>query len=410
MDTKPRIEWMPLTYLRSILLPDNPKAHDLEGTIATIRRFGFLDWPQIDETSGKLCVGNGRVEALAAMRNAFEDPPKNIEIGDGGEWLVPVTRGNALPNAEELTAYVIAHNKLTMAGGWRFETLTEQLRRMRERAAAAAEESGGDASAARERSTTGIGFNRGELDALVGRFADRGFAAITGGMRAGPPPQREPWDEPDPDDRDPVPGERDERARSSAARDEEGDGDRDPGSPGPMPARAFPVGEVPVPDELPKRAVTKPGTTWILGEHRLVCGDMLVPEVMAAALAGRQPAMLWTQPPDDEAVEAARRKRKAPTVQPAIFGFMAALERACPPGAPGYVMAMPDDMELLSAAAKEASWSWSSTIIWLQQSPVQRRRDYAAQYQPMWYGWRAGAPRLCAPTDRTLSDVWSFDR
>jgi DNA modification methylase len=38
------------------------------------------------------------------------------------------------------------------------------------------------------------------------------------------------------------------------------------------------------------------------------------------------------------------------------------------------------------------------------------RKDFHPQYEPIWYGWREGAPRRCAPVDRAISDVWHIDR
>ena len=49
--------------------------------------------------------------------------------------------------------------------------------------------------------------------------------------------------------------------------------------------------------EVPKVAVTKLGDMWLLGAHRLVCGDSTKPEDVAAATAGRVPFMMVTDPP-----------------------------------------------------------------------------------------------------------------
>lgn len=47
----------------------------------------------------------------------------------------------------------------------------------------------------------------------------------------------------------------------------------------------------------PKRPVTKPGDLWLLGAHRLVCGDSTTAEAVALALDGASPYLLVTDPP-----------------------------------------------------------------------------------------------------------------
>ena len=51
-----------------------------------------------------------------------------------------------------------------------------------------------------------------------------------------------------------------------------------------------------VPD-LPSHPVTRPGDLWILGTHRLVCGDGTAPEDAAPLLAGVRPHLMVTDPP-----------------------------------------------------------------------------------------------------------------
>ncbi len=59
---------------------------------------------------------------------------------------------------------------------------------------------------------------------------------------------------------------------------------------------------------------------------------------------------------------------------------------------------------------KENDYHWSSTIIWSKDSLVLNRKDFHTQYEPIWYGWKDGAPRLHPLTDRKQSDVWQIPR
>jgi hypothetical protein len=48
---------------------------------------------------------------------------------------------------------------------------------------------------------------------------------------------------------------------------------------------------------LPEQAVTRPGDLWVLGEHRLLCGDATVRADVERVLAGQLADMTFTDPP-----------------------------------------------------------------------------------------------------------------
>jgi hypothetical protein len=109
------IEYMPLSGLA--LAPRNPKQHEVEEIKASFRRFGFVQVPSINETTGRLCAGHGRREALVEMKEAGEPAPARIQVRDG-EWYVPVLRGVAFTTDEEAEAYLLADNRLSDIGGY----------------------------------------------------------------------------------------------------------------------------------------------------------------------------------------------------------------------------------------------------------------------------------------------------
>jgi DNA modification methylase len=120
-----RIEYMPLAELRRH--PRNPKNHDSGAIGASIERFGFTSPPLIDETTGLLAAGHGRLDQLQTMKDAGAKAPERITVDPAtGNWLVPVVRGLAFKNEKELEAYLIADNRTTELGGW----LTPELLRI----------------------------------------------------------------------------------------------------------------------------------------------------------------------------------------------------------------------------------------------------------------------------------------
>jgi len=142
-----RIEYMPLSKLRR--WPRNPKDHDLGTLHQSISRFGFVSPIIIDERTGKLVAGHGRLDVLQQKKVAGEKPPARIkEVGD--EWYVPVIRGISFNSDEEAEAYAIADNRTTELGGWDEVRLAEVLSDL---AAADALE--------------GVGWDADDIDALL---------------------------------------------------------------------------------------------------------------------------------------------------------------------------------------------------------------------------------------------------
>jgi hypothetical protein len=118
---KAQIEYMPLSQVRGALR--NPKDHDIGELHLSIERFGFADPPTINERTGRLVEGHGRVETLRQMKVAGEPEPRYIRR-EGDEWMVPVVRGLSWQTDEEAEAYLIAHNRITEKGGWLDSVLT----------------------------------------------------------------------------------------------------------------------------------------------------------------------------------------------------------------------------------------------------------------------------------------------
>lgn len=127
--------WLELVALDDLLArpaPRNPKNHDEAGIRASVTRHGFVEAPTIDERTGRLVAGHGRLGDLAARKAAGEEPPEGIEVDEGGEWLVPTQRGWASRSDRDAEAYVVAANKLTESGGWDDELLAQMLGDYRE--------------------------------------------------------------------------------------------------------------------------------------------------------------------------------------------------------------------------------------------------------------------------------------
>ena len=112
---------------------NNPKDHDLGVLYQSMQRFGFTNPIIMNESTGKLLAGHGRLQTLQMMKDNGEDAPKRIDVvkdidDDRIEtWYVPVLYGVSIENVSEAQAYLIADNRLTELGGWKPMDLMDSL-------------------------------------------------------------------------------------------------------------------------------------------------------------------------------------------------------------------------------------------------------------------------------------------
>lgn len=124
------IDYRPLDDLDQVRSLTNAKGHDTAGIAASITRFGFVEPITLDERTGRLASGHGRLDELLDKRARGDDPPDGIDVDDDGRWLAPVVLGWASADDGEAEAFEVAANQLTIAGGWDSDLLLEQVARI----------------------------------------------------------------------------------------------------------------------------------------------------------------------------------------------------------------------------------------------------------------------------------------
>ena len=121
------VEYLPLSEI--VEADTNPKDHDIGQIYQSIKRFGFTQPIMMNENTGKLLAGHGRLQTLQTMKQSGEKVPNRIKEKDG-EWLVPVLKGISFEDDNEAQAYLIADNRLTELGGWNTGELVEELEKL----------------------------------------------------------------------------------------------------------------------------------------------------------------------------------------------------------------------------------------------------------------------------------------
>lgn len=125
-----RLEYVRLTDLRGAEI--NPKAHDQSGLRRSIGTYGYTEPGLLDERTGRLVAGHGRLADLLERHKLGAAPPEGVGVDDDGEWLVPVVRGWASKDDAHARAYLAASNKLSENGGWDPDLLPDFLRGLAE--------------------------------------------------------------------------------------------------------------------------------------------------------------------------------------------------------------------------------------------------------------------------------------
>jgi hypothetical protein len=120
-----RVEYMDLDEIMPATR--NPKRHDRAGIHRSISYFGLAEVPLIDERTGRLVAGHGRIADLRERIDAGQSPPDGVDVTPDGRWLVPVIRGWASRSDEDAEAYLLASNNLTLRGGWNAAMLADVL-------------------------------------------------------------------------------------------------------------------------------------------------------------------------------------------------------------------------------------------------------------------------------------------
>jgi DNA modification methylase len=167
--------------------------------------------------------------------------------------------------------------------------------------------------------------------------------------------------------------------------------------------------------EAQETAVSVTGDVWLLGEHRLLCGDATVLGDVEKVLAGGLADMVFTDPPYNVNYGATMKdklrgqNRKIANdnlgqnfeqfLRDACVNILAVTKGAI------YVCMSSSEIHTLQTVFREAGGHWSTFVIWAKNTFTMGRSDYQRQYEPILYGWKEGTDHFwCGARDQ--GDVW----
>ena len=166
--------------------------------------------------------------------------------------------------------------------------------------------------------------------------------------------------------------------------------------------------------ELQKPALTKPGDLWLLGKHRLVCGDSTKPETFDLLMEGKAANLVITDPPYNVNYQGSAGKIKNDNLaNDAFYQFLldafTLIEKVMANDASIYVFHADTEGLNFRKAFSAAGFYLSGTCIWKKQSLVLGRSPYQWQHEPILFGWKKTGKHAWY-SDRKQSTIWEFDK
>lgn len=182
-------------------------------------------------------------------------------------------------------------------------------------------------------------------------------------------------------------------------------------------------------DDIPDKApsITNAGDVWLLGKHKVMCGDSTNLDQVKQLMDGLEADLVWTDPPYGVAIVGGNRglspeERKAKggkEIQNDELDFDSLKEFLTKAFKAGYEVTKKGGCWYVAAPAGNIFQAfsiplsnlgiWRHTLVWVKDSLVMGRADYHYRHESIFYGWKEGAAHQ-APPDRKQDTVWEIPR
>ena len=167
-------------------------------------------------------------------------------------------------------------------------------------------------------------------------------------------------------------------------------------------------------EELSKPTITKSGDIWLLGNHRLICGDSTKEETYTFLMNGKKANLIVTDPPYNVNYQSNAGKIKNDNMNSDkfyqfLFDAFSNMEKVMSNEASIYVFHADTEGLNFRKAFFDAGFYLSGTCIWKKQILVLGRSPYQWQHEPCLFGWKKNGKHQWY-SDRKQTTIWEFDR
>jgi site-specific DNA-methyltransferase (adenine-specific) len=174
------------------------------------------------------------------------------------------------------------------------------------------------------------------------------------------------------------------------------------------------------PDDVPEPPadpITKLGDLWILGNHRLLCGDSTDTIALGRLMAGLNADLWLTDPPynvnyegkTSDALKIQNDSMKDGEFRQFLHDIYVAANCYLRAGAVFYIWHADLEGYNFRGAANDIGWKVRQCLIWLKSCLVMGRQDYQWKHEPCLYGWTEGAAHYWS-SDRKQTTILEFDK
>lgn len=174
-----------------------------------------------------------------------------------------------------------------------------------------------------------------------------------------------------------------------------------------------------VEDEVPEEVepISQPQDIWILGKHRLMCGDSTDTAAIEMLMGGDKADLYITDPPYNvdyqgktkDKLKIQNDKMSNDNFRQFLHDAFSAADAVLRKGAVFYIWHADSEGYNFRGACFDVGWKVRECLIWNKNSMVMGRQDYQWKHEPCLYGWKDGASHLWA-SDRKQTTVMEYDR
>ena len=166
--------------------------------------------------------------------------------------------------------------------------------------------------------------------------------------------------------------------------------------------------------ELAKPNMAQAGDVWLLGKHRVICGDSILPETYERLMDGSKANMVLTDPPYNVNVEETAGKIKNDNMADDdfykfLFAAFVNMEQSMEADASIYVFHADTQGLNFRKAFTDAGFYLSGCCIWKKNALVLGRSPYQWQHEPCLFGWKKDGKHQWY-SDRKQTTIWEYDR